>query len=330
MAEKNSDKRQLQFHTALGGDRHPVISTGSTEAADRTSNNDSFSISPTADKSPRPTNPTATATDATSPGYTNHVSYWAPNGVQYLATSGFLFVGILEDGQTVLKYPHRKTPEIMSCLREEAHRYARLGPHENLVTYKGFNEDGLLLEYCEQGALDDLIKGEGPFVLTDSHKSAIGTQVVRCLAFMHRRNYIHCDVHVRNIFLTSEMVAKVGDLQGQLYRDDGSIEWETMSQEDPKSRHPDAGEDEFTPRTDIFALGTLLYHLWHGHEPFPELDRHKHHDLIGARFRERKYPADLCRESGIGIIICKRWGSEYERADEILDDMCSLGAEESS
>lgn len=266
----------------------------------------------------------ATDTDAISRGWTNHVSFWKPDGVlEYLATSGHFFVGILEDGRTVLKYPHHKTPETMSCLREEADRYARLGLHENLVTYKGFNEHGLLLEYCERGVLSDQI--EGPFILTDSRKSLISNQVVGCLDFLHQRNYIHCDVHVRNIFLTSKMVAKVGDLQGQLYRDDGSIEIETMSQEDAKSRHPDAGEDEFTPRTDIFAVGTLLYHLWHGHPPFAELDIHAHHDLIRAKFRQRKYPADLSLESGIDVIITKCWNSEYEGADEILNDMGHLG-----
>ncbi|KAK4614147.1 hypothetical protein CLAFUW4_08727 [Fulvia fulva] len=269
----------------------------------------------------------ATDTDASSRGWTNHVSVWKPDGVrEYLATSGHFFVGILEDGRTVLKYPHRKTPETLSCLREEADRYARLGPHENLVIYKGFNKDGLLLEYCERGALSDLI--EGPFVLTDPYKLLIENQVVRCLAFFHQRNYIHCDMHVRNIFLTSEFIAKVGDLQGQLYRDDGSIEIETMSQEDAKSRHPDAGEDEFTPRTDIFALGTLLYQLWHGHPPFPELDIYAHYDLIEARFRKRQYPVDLSRESGIDIIIGKCWESEYERAEEILNDMYKLGSKE--
>jgi serine/threonine protein kinase len=201
-----------------------------------------------------------------------------------------------------------------------------LGVHGNLVTYKGFDERGLLLEYCEGGSLSDLI--ESPFVLTASHKALISNQVVRRLAFLHRHNYIHCDIHVRNIFLTSKLSAKVGDLQGQLCRDDGSIEMETMSQEDAKSRHPYAGEDEFTPRTDIFALGTLLYHLWHGHPPFPELNIHEHHDLIEARFRERQYPADLGEGSGIDTIIAKCWDSKYERADKILDDLCGLGAEE--
>jgi hypothetical protein len=45
----------------------------------------------------------------------------------------------MEDGRTVLKYPHRSTPDRMTlesraCLREEADCYARLGFHENLVT----------------------------------------------------------------------------------------------------------------------------------------------------------------------------------------------------
>jgi hypothetical protein len=69
----------------------------------------------------------------------------------------------------------------------------------------------------------------------------------------------------------------------------------------------------------------LLYHLWHGHPPFAELDIHAYHDLIRARFRERKYPADLSLESGIDAIITECWNSEYKGADAILDDMRDLG-----
>jgi hypothetical protein len=79
------------------------------------------------------------------------VAYWQPDGVrEYLAASGFNFVRLLQDGQSVLKYPHRKTTETMLCLREEADRYIRLGPHPHLVTYRGFTEDGLVLEFCQK------------------------------------------------------------------------------------------------------------------------------------------------------------------------------------
>ena len=45
----------------------------------------------------------ATDTNAISRGWTNHVSFWKPEGVQeYLAISGHFFVGILKDGRTVL------------------------------------------------------------------------------------------------------------------------------------------------------------------------------------------------------------------------------------
>jgi serine/threonine protein kinase len=250
------------------------------------------------------------------------ITYWQPGSVQkYIAASGFNFVGLLQDGQSVLKYPHRKTTETMLHLREEADRYIRLGPHPHLVTYRGFTEDGLVLEFCQQGGLDVAIRSRIPNELTEERKTIISRQIVLGLVHLHNQNFIHCDIHTRNIFLTSDMTAKIGDLQGQLYRSDGSIEMETMSQETPKSRHPDVGDDEFSCRTDIFALVTLLYQLWHGDLPFPELHEHEHDDLIEVRYRERDYPFDPEHAIGIDVIIGHCWSSKYKHASEILDDM---------
>jgi hypothetical protein len=62
--------------------------------------------------------------EATLQGNPEIVAYWQPDGVQkYLATSALNFVRLLQDGQFVLKYPHRKTIETVICLREEADRY---------------------------------------------------------------------------------------------------------------------------------------------------------------------------------------------------------------
>lgn len=252
------------------------------------------------------------------------ITYWQAEGVQrHIAASSQNFVGLMEDGRHVLKYPTRKTLDSLICLREEADRYARVGAHENLVTCDGLNQDGfLLLEYCERGELLHVI--EGPVDLSDDQKTTIGKQIVRCLVHLHKQNFIHCDIHVRNIFLNSEVVAKVGDLQGQLYRPDGSIEMETMSQENAKSRHPFAGEDEFSVSTDIFALGTLLYRMWHGHAPFPELEEVRAGELIQERYRKAQYPIDVEHATGVDALIGKCWTSRYGEMSEVLDDMESL------
>jgi serine/threonine protein kinase len=248
------------------------------------------------------------------------VAFWQPDGVQkYLAASPSNFIGLLADGITVLKYPHRKTQETLLYLHEEADRYIRLGPHVSLVAYKGFTEDGLLLEYCERGALDAMIRSHNE--MTQDRKTIISQRIVSGLVHLHAQNFIHCDLHCRNVFLTSDMSAKIGDLQGQLYRPDGSIEMETMSQESPKSRHPDAGDDEFSFRTDIFALGTLLYQLWHGELPFPELDEYRNQDLIEAKYREGDYPPDLDYTTFFDVVISKCWSSKYAQASEILEDI---------
>jgi serine/threonine protein kinase len=231
------------------------------------------------------------------------------------------FVGLLQDGQSVLKYPHRKTTETMLCLREEADRYIRLGPHPNLVTYRGFTEDGLVLEFCQKGGLNAAIRSKIPNELTEERKTVISRQITLGLIHLHNQNFVHCDVHTRNIFLTSDTTAKIGDLQGQLYQPDGSIEMETMSQESSKSRHTDAGDEESSYRTDVFALGTLLYQLWYGDLPFPELDEYKYEDLIKARYREKDYPFDPEHATGIDVIIGNCWSSKYKHTSEILDDM---------
>jgi serine/threonine protein kinase len=228
----------------------------------------------------------------------------------------------MEDGLTVLKYPHCKSDNSMEALREEAARYHFIGTHENLVEFKAVHADGLVFEFCERGNLHNVINE--PIILSSKQKAVIGEQIAHGLAHLHARNYIHCNLNVDNVFMTSGMIAKIGDIQGQLYRPDGTIQMPTMSQENAKSRHPDAGEDEFSPTTDIFALGTLLYHLHHGHPPFPDLNEQIEEELIQARFRKGEYPIDVQRAIGTYKIILKCWTSAYKNVGEILEEMAGM------
>lgn len=54
---------------------------------------------------------------------------------------------------------------------------------------------------------------------------------------------------------------------------------------------PSAQEDEACELTDIFALGSVVYYIFHGHEPIPELDILTDEAEIRDRFRSRTFPA---------------------------------------
>lgn len=253
---------------------------------------------------------------AISPGDTVNVTDWRPAGVEKcIAASSRNFVGLLEDGHTVLKYPHRKSSNAVAALHEEAARYTHIGPHPNIVRFKGTRDDGVLFEYCERGQLSDFISKSKP--LTTYQKISLAKQIIQGLTHLHQSRYIHCDLNVDNVFVTKNFDAKIGDLQGQLYGPDCGIILPTMSQENAKSRHPEAGDDEFTARTDIFALGTLLYHLWYEHPPFPDLDEYSQEEKIQARYKRREFPISQSKYIDSVIIGC--WTSTYTSASEVFD-----------
>jgi serine/threonine protein kinase len=133
----------------------------------------------------------------------------------------------MEDGLTVLKYPHYKSKNAMESLREEAARYHFIGTHESLVAFKAIHADGLLFEYCERGDLHTMINEPTP--LSHKQKADIGEQIAYGLAHFHARNYIYCDLNVNNVFMTFGMIAKIGDIQGQLHRPDSTIQMPTIT-----------------------------------------------------------------------------------------------------
>jgi serine/threonine protein kinase len=254
---------------------------------------------------------------------------WKPRGVWHtIGISSGCFVGLMEDGCSVLKYPHHPNdPETMKALRDEAYCYRSIGPHENLVTFKHMSDDGLVLEFCENGSLCDVIGS-----LDEGLKIAIGEQVARGLVHLHTQNYIHSDLNTRNVFVTSDWTAKIGDLQGQLKDSDGNVKVRPIAENDAKSRLPGLGlDDDASTQEDIFAFGTLLYHVWYGHPPYPELDPYVHDDEveITARYSRGEFPVDA-HAVGLEKVIWRCWNSKYTSASEILDDISSLDRPECS
>lgn len=75
-------------------------------------------------------------------------------------------------------------------------------------------------------------------------------------------------------------------------------------------------------KTDIFALGSTIYHILEGHEPFPELESFADEDEITARFSAGQFPEP--KLTPIRELIHNCWSAKYSSAAEVLHDVQQL------
>ena len=99
---------------------------------------------------------------------------------------------------------------------------------------------------------------------------AIAIQVVSALEYLHQRRIVHRDVKPGNIMVTKGGIAKLGDfgfvkssLESVL-----STEGEVLGTPDYISPEAARGEKNLDFRSDLYSLGTTLYHMLTGNPPF--------------------------------------------------------------
>jgi WD40 repeat protein len=164
-------------------------------------------------------------------------------------------------------------PDRLRRFRTEAETIARL-THENIVQIHEIGDhDGmpyLVLEFCEGGSLDRRLDGV-------PMKSAEAARLVRTLAeaveHAHAEGIIHRDLKPANILLGKNGTLKVSDFglaktvdqRGQTASGMIIGTPEYMAPEQAESRRPEVG-----PRSDVYALGVILYELLTGRPPFRE------------------------------------------------------------
>jgi len=150
----------------------------------------------------------------------------------------------------------------------EAEAIARLS-HPNLITLYdvGRNETGpyLVFELLRGKTLQERID-DGPMPVQEAVHVAV--EVARGLAHAHGEGVIHRDLKPANVFVTNKGQVKILDF-GMAH----AFGRRRLSGGTPAYMAPeqweDAPEDE---RTDVFALGVMLYRMLSGEYPFPEGD----------------------------------------------------------
>ena len=244
------------------------------------------------------------------------VQAYYPDGVsRILATGGSNYIGFV-DKYTVLKFPHK--PEDLGLLESEAGIYAALGSHHRILQFKGKTKHGLLLSFASNGSLAALLQ-KSQFPTTFKLKWAL--QASEAVAYIHLRNVLHCDLNATNFLLDDDFNLLLCDFQGRLLHLDGSICIDGGVSENAKSRMPGKADDEADTKTDIFALGSTIYHIIQGHQPFPDFDTFDDEIVIRSRFESREFPPLACSMAGLSEIIYRCWEGTYTSAKQVCEDL---------
>jgi len=248
------------------------------------------------------------------------IPFYSPEPVQeFLAVGGNSFIGLVNK-TTVFKYPRTIGDEsAIASLQVEARILEAIGPHDRIIGFQGQNGEGLLLEYAPHGSLARYLT-ENP--TTEQQRLKWSRQVTEAVAVIHNKGVIHCDIKVPNLLLDEELNVKLCDFQGRLVGPDGQVLRDGGSSENPKFFMPRDDPTHADIITDIFALGSTIYHILEGHEPFPELDSFADEDEITARFSSGRYPELKC--ASIREVIHNCWSAKYSSTTEVLSDVQQL------
>ena len=218
------------------------------------------------------------------------------------------------DRLVVVKRLRSQSSFLMGRIQREADVLTKL-EHENIVPLLGAEDDALIYAYYPGVNLAETLE-VGPVSLGRSVK--IISDVLRALAYAHDNGVIHCDVKPGNILVRGEraLLADFGfakDLAMTAITDQ-NVMLGTPSYMAPEQFRGERDD----PRSDLFAVGAVLYHMISGSPPYGgQIIRF----LVGDDTLELD-PLPAGGEQVSGVIrksLSRLPEARYQRAEDMLD-----------
>lgn len=240
---------------------------------------------------------------------------------KYLSEGGFAHVYLVrvpksEDNLpeiAVLKRVACPDKDALANMRTEVETMKKLKGHSKIVTYMdshasqlkgGGYEVFLLMEYCSGGGLIDFMNTRLQHRLTEPEILNIFSDVAEGVATMHylKPPLLHRDLKVENVLITTVSGNKIYKLcdfgstapprpaattaaEGRLIEDDvqrhTTMQYRSPEMIDVYRKQP------IDEKSDIWALGVLLYKLCYYTTPFEEVGQMA---ILNATFKYPSYP----------------------------------------
>lgn len=180
------------------------------------------------------------------------------------------------------------------------------------------------MEFVDGEAVDSILDREGKMDLQSTVSIAI--QVASALEYLHQRRIVHRDVKPGNIMVTKGGIAKLGDfgfvkssLESVL-----STEGEVLGTPDYISPEAAKGEKNLDFRSDLYSLGTTLYHMLSSNPPFGGSVS----DVMDQHIKVEPKPlSSLCKDLPpkmmeiVEKLMRKKPADRYQNFSELLNDL---------
>lgn len=233
---------------------------------------------------------------------------WYPPGVtEFFSGGNTARLGLLPDG-TVLKYVRdREDRDALNSLNVEHSILSALGQHDRIVNYLGKHEHGIILQRALNGDICSYISKHEHDNISLQLRQKWTTQAAEALVFIHSNGVIHCDIHPNNFLLDEQLNARLCDFAGSLF---GSLDGGAM--ESTRFFLPRDWRDPPNIKSDLFALGSTMYYIMTGREPYEDLSD----DEVTAKYERKEFPSVEVLKCGSAIKGC--WTGDFKSAEDVL------------
>lgn len=200
--------------------------------------------------------------------------------------SKYRLLGLVGQGQfgRVFCAIHRQTGQLVALKNLEQQRFPTHKflrelrflislQHPNIVTCQALEHTPtgryLVMDYCEGGTLRNLMQEDYRLNVNQSIKLII--DILAGLEHAHSRGIVHCDVKPENILLNltpSGWTARISDFGIARLKQDFVDPRSQGNTGSPAYMAPERFYGQYSPASDIYSVGILLYELLGGDRPF--------------------------------------------------------------
>lgn len=237
------------------------------------------------------------------------------------------------DRPVVLKVLHShlsRDPEMRERFRREAESAAQMvHPHIcGIIDYgSGENHVYIVLPYMSRGTLGDRISGKR--TLSPEQTAVAAAQVATALDYAHRHGIVHRDVKPDNILFDDDYNAVVTDFGIATAHFRGRMTGTGHVMGTPHYMSPEQARGRLLDgRSDLYALGVVMYEALLGFVPFDGADIYsissKHLSEVAAspEVVDSRVPAALAQL--VMRCLAKQPSERFQRGNDLADALVSF------